>query len=254
MTTTHRITFSEESLAIALNLVQGLHELSADLIASEVFRQQSEVTPADNRHATYPTAEHDLDKAEGAQPDLDILHVGSPCTAGAVGRRQNEAEGGQPDLSTLRLQVAERGSLLEHWLQLSNPCNDNLSDLAKETRALLDSEHPSWQQAARDVLIERRRQIFKGYTAAHDDHYSLGELTSYAVAHALIATGTAPGWVYQAGICQWQVKTEAPRTMLITAAALLLAELERIDRAAESAGIEAELLRLRQMMMDVTND
>ncbi|MFW3895915.1 hypothetical protein [Pseudomonas bharatica] len=190
---------------------------------------------------------------EGCKPEIS-LRPDSSTAAGSVAHGLDKAEGEQPDLNSLRLQVAERGSLLEHWLQLANVCDDNLADLMKETRALLDQQRPTWERAAKDILAERRRQLWKGYSAAHDDLYSPGELSSYAAAFALIAGGAAPGWVYQAGISSWQVKTSDPRTMLVTSGALILAELERIDREAEKAATEAELLRLRQMTLDVTND
>ncbi|WP_158467774.1 hypothetical protein [Pseudomonas putida] len=154
----------------------------------------------------------------------------------------------------LQAQLAERESLREHWLQLADVSDSDLADLMKETHALLDSDRPEWARAAQDVLTERRRQIIKGYTADHDDQYSPGELSSYAAAFALVAGGAPLGWVYQTGICSWQVKTATPRSMLVTAGALILAELERVDRETQRANIECELLRLRQMTMDVTND
>ncbi|AIC18571.1 hypothetical protein EY04_06600 [Pseudomonas chlororaphis] len=40
---TQRIIFSETSLAHALSAVRGLHDLSSELMASEVFRQMSEL-------------------------------------------------------------------------------------------------------------------------------------------------------------------------------------------------------------------
>lgn len=255
-----------------------------DLVEAEGCKPEISIQPDSSPGAAGSVA-HDLDKAEGEQPDLNI-HAStsrpvswldpvsgraakSPsgryrvplCTFAELERLQqcliaavqgNEAM--HNETLALHARLAERESLLDHWLQLANVCDDSLTDLMKETRALLDSERPCWERTARDVLAERRRQIFKGYTPDHDDHYSLGELTGYAAAHALIATGTAPGWVYQAGICSWQVKVEDPRTMLITSAALIMAEVDRIDRETQRGEIEAELVRLRQMTMDVNND
>ncbi|WP_110968302.1 hypothetical protein [Pseudomonas huaxiensis] len=44
MTNTHRMTFTEESLAFALNQAHGLQDISTDLIAANVFRQRSGTT------------------------------------------------------------------------------------------------------------------------------------------------------------------------------------------------------------------
>ena len=121
--------------------------------------------------------------------------------------------------------------LLDHWLQLANVCDDRNTDLMLATRAMLDGTAPTWSKAASDLLAERRRQIeLKGYNSEHDDHYGCGELTAYAVVHALLATGTMRDWPHLDAICTWKVKDDEPRRMLIKAAALILAALESMDR------------------------
>lgn len=98
-------------------------------------------------------------------------------------------------------------------------------------------------QAARDVLAERSRQVEKeGWTPEHDDEHGRGEMALAAGAYAVTAaTGLelradeatyakasspirwpwAPRW--------W--KPTNPRRDLVKAAALILAEIERLDRA-----------------------
>ena len=94
--------------------------------------------------------------------------------------------------------------------------------------------HPSASPAARDVLAERRRQVTaEGWTLEHDDWYGCGELASAAAAYAL----SGAGWDKDSIIDYWPweltaFKAEFGRRSLIKAAALLLAEIERIDRAA----------------------
>ncbi|MDT4861230.1 hypothetical protein FQZ97_958280 [compost metagenome] len=92
--------------------------------------------------------------------------------------------------------------------------------------------------AARDVLAERQRQVeVEGWTAEHDDMYSHGEL---AIAAARYAQESArenqldscplprpSPWPWPA---KWW-KPGAPRRMLVKAGALILAEIERLDRA-----------------------
>jgi hypothetical protein len=102
-------------------------------------------------------------------------------------------------------------------------------------------------QAALDVLAERQRQMdVEGWTPAHDDcHYS-NELVAAAACYS--SHVVAREWVYrdrpenyreEPVPDDWPVnwddewwKPTNPRRDLVKAAALLLAEIERIDRAA----------------------
>jgi hypothetical protein len=101
-------------------------------------------------------------------------------------------------------------------------------------------------QAARDVLAERQRQVtVEGFTAQSDDTYDDGTLSSAAVAYASYAAdmihpfslgdgdrdreGRPPlSWPWARG---WW-KPVSPRRALVKAAALLLAEIEKLDRKA----------------------
>lgn len=102
-------------------------------------------------------------------------------------------------------------------------------------------------QAATDVLAERQRQIkVEGWTASHDDlEHVPGLLSSAAVCYALNAStwlrnpnasradyaGMSPinwtNWPWEEK--WWKPKNE--RRDLVRAAALILAEIERLDRA-----------------------
>jgi hypothetical protein len=95
-------------------------------------------------------------------------------------------------------------------------------------------------QAAKDVLAERRRQIeVEGWDAAHDDEHEggSGSLAKAAACYALAASEQASGWdgpfVKQPGLWPWEAQWWKPkdqRRNLVRAAALLLAEIERLDR------------------------
>lgn len=111
-------------------------------------------------------------------------------------------------------------------------------------------------RATQDVLAERRRQIsVEGWTPEHDDAHDKGELaasaacyaTSVSVASRFVANGTIPaseidaavgrceappGWPW--GPTWW--KPKGRRRDLVRAAALIIAEIERLDRAAEPEG------------------
>jgi hypothetical protein len=87
--------------------------------------------------------------------------------------------------------------------------------------------------ALKDVIAERRRQIkAEGWTAEHDDMHRSGDLAQAAATYALHATGH-----YGTRALTWPWKSEwwkptTPRSDLVKAGALILAEIERLDRAA----------------------
>ena len=99
-------------------------------------------------------------------------------------------------------------------------------------------------QAAKDVLAERRRQVeVEGCTPEHDDAHLEGELAMAAACYAQPApliehfpsgAFSPEGWPWPAA--WWKPKDR--RTDLIRAAALLLAEIERLDRAGGIGGTE----------------
>ncbi|MGF7053959.1 NTP pyrophosphatase (non-canonical NTP hydrolase) [Bosea sp. OAE752] len=88
--------------------------------------------------------------------------------------------------------------------------------------------------AIRDVVAERHRHVDKkGWTPAHDDEHDAGQMASAAAAYTLAAT--FPGRVDQwfKSFWPWERawwKPGTARRMLVKAAALLIAEIERIDR------------------------
>jgi len=111
--------------------------------------------------------------------------------------------------------------------------------------------------AALDVLAERKRQIdVEGWMPEHDDEHRNGEMTRAAVNYAGAA---ALCMILQSS--RYDAETEPPldnmghplawpfslawwkpglvRRMLVKAAALIIAEIERLDRAA--AKVEAEV-------------
>lgn len=106
-------------------------------------------------------------------------------------------------------------------------------------------------QAARDVLAERQRQInAEGWTPERDDEHDEGELCYAAAGYAVaasdhiqaIATGiddtltmdddtVSPPHTSDPWPADWTFKPCPPRRALVKSGALILAELERIDRA-----------------------
>lgn len=89
--------------------------------------------------------------------------------------------------------------------------------------------------AARDVLAERQRQISaEGWTLRHDDKYDMGQLSSAAGCYAMFTLAFPPGvparyWPWSS---EWWKRSQDQRRNLVKAGALILAEIERLDRAA----------------------
>lgn len=99
-----------------------------------------------------------------------------------------------------------------------------------------------------EIAAERRRQIeVEGFTSEHDDEHQRGEIAAAAAAYAEMATADRDyedGWiVYPDGIrsitvtppsiWRWEWKWWKPknrRADLIRAGALIVAEIERLDR------------------------
>ena len=97
-------------------------------------------------------------------------------------------------------------------------------------------------KAIEDVIAERQRQIkVEGWTAEHDDEHDPGELAAAGAAYAINAAdqlhpqsqgdgGNEPPSCWPWGRKWWKPKTA--RRDLIRAAALAIAEVEKMDRAA----------------------
>ena len=91
--------------------------------------------------------------------------------------------------------------------------------------------------AARDVLVERQRQISgEGWSTGHDDEHTESEMALAAACYACAAAGyrrsaMPPMWPWSEA---WW-KPANGRRDLVRAGALILAEIERLDRAALAA-------------------
>jgi len=128
------------------------------------------------------------------------------------------------------------------------PLSDEQIVSARDPNCPVCGQH-SFQMtpAALAVLSERQRQVLKeGWTFAHDDaDHDDGMLAAAGAAYTLAAADKLcpysqgdggfddkppPSWPGN-----WQWKPSDPRRMLVKAGALILAEIERLDRAIEAA-------------------
>lgn len=113
--------------------------------------------------------------------------------------------------------------------------------------ALYHDHRPRMPQATIDVLMERSRQIHReGWTEANDDEHTDGSLAKAAAAYSVVAIPVAANWP-TADIqptarrlwpwaFTWFKPTDARRN-LVKAGALILAEIERLDRASAKGGV-----------------
>ncbi|WCX21999.1 hypothetical protein KK214_16160 [Pseudomonas aeruginosa] len=94
-------------------------------------------------------------------------------------------------------------------------------------------------QAWLDVQAERRRQITaEGWTPEHDDEHDTGALASAAGCYAMFSLAYPAGdpsrfWPWDKS--WWKPSPDGRRNM-VKAGALILAEIERLDRVAASQG------------------
>lgn len=239
MNNTQRIIFTEASLSHALSAVKGLHDMSPELIADEVYRQVSGLTAAHDKPKTVWCGSGGLYQSRMAAVTNGEQLIAPAVVLGIQHSNDSTAE----SINLHLLQIAERScSLLEDWVQLAGVRDENLTDQIKETRRLLETHRPTWSVGVRDLLTERRRQVQEeGYTLERDDKYTEGQLASAASSYAFWADprgGSLDGhldyinaktpacWPW--GPEQWKPANQ--RLMLIKAGALILAELDRLDR------------------------
>jgi hypothetical protein len=97
-----------------------------------------------------------------------------------------------------------------------------------------ECEHTEQTAAVRDVLAERARQVeVEGWTPEHDDEHTDGSLAVAGACYALVDARDTIGGAWPWDFRWWKPTTQ--RRNLIKAGALILAEIERVDRASKKA-------------------
>lgn len=112
-----------------------------------------------------------------------------------------------------------------------NPDNPACTCDHEKSRLAIIAAEP----AVMDILAERIRQIsVEGYTPEHDDEHVDSEIAMLAAVYAM-PNHWQRNIEHAIGgpIHTWPVKRGPRRDQLIKAGALILAEIERIDRAAQ---------------------
>lgn len=100
------------------------------------------------------------------------------------------------------------------------------------------AHHQVRTTAAQDVLFERSQQIKAcGWTPEHDDKHSTEELAFAAACYVTAEPDEAPPEIWPWDTSWWKPKDR--RSNLVKAGALILAEIERLDRPADKASRHA---------------
>ncbi|WP_202863795.1 DUF3850 domain-containing protein [Burkholderia gladioli] len=183
-----------------------------------------------------------LDRKEIA--DMRPDHV-VPLYRGPVPADAGEAVASRPEVDRL-LAALERAVKAESALRaLVDECDNDLTvgweermrariddanRLLAPAEAMASADAAVLTAAARDVLAERARQIsVEGWTPEHDDQYVHQELERAAICYIVIGPNrmSPDDWPFHPKY--W--KPAEPRRELVKAAALLIAAIERLDRA-----------------------
>ena len=129
--------------------------------------------------------------------------------------------------------------------QLNSTMESWCVDRAESANRITELEASKLSAAASDVMSERHHQITaEGWTPESDDEYVSGEMAGAAACYAHHVN--ARGWVFKNRPDDYQSEIESsdwpwspewweptsPRRDLVKAGALIIAEIERIDRAA----------------------
>lgn len=135
------------------------------------------------------------------------------------------------------LEALDRITELSRALRQGGPAPEDLQELSDALEEAVAIAHdavaglPDPDAAIRSIAHERQRQIEgEGWTPERDDQYQQGELAKAAagyVLHVLADQSWRSIWPFAP---QW-FKPADPRRMLVKAGALVVAEIQRIDRA-----------------------
>lgn len=206
---------------------------------------------------------HERAVALGTDGVADVLHDAEVRARRGSMRLAHDATRKPEPAGFAGLTVEHVGQIRDFLLTAFDGMQDQLQAHARAAGVLTDGapEEPppmAWfSNAARDVLAERRRQVeVEGNGPEHDDTHDRGELALAAAAYLLqdfgvpvLSYGAVPllssldGSEHVIRLWPWELdwwKPKSRRRNLERAGALILAEIERLDRAtAERMRVES---------------
>lgn len=193
------------------------------------------------KHFTPATALAMLDELEALQSFRTAFNEWHDKTEWVQGDKRFDVikPWGKHRADVLKLYIDHLESKLEakeeqrsNWFHMAQKLGEDL-DAAEKCIAELEAR--AFNPAILDVIAERQRQqSVEGWTPEHDDEHSGGEMALAASSYALyahrkpIAPAIPFNWPWEP---EW-FKQQGARRDLVKAGALILAEIERIDRAA----------------------
>ena len=187
------------------------------------------------REAAEKATAFNLDTAQVKRGNDGYLEC--PCCEGA-GYVEEESDFCNIDGVALGVQfygIGEHHGLAESYLRAANPATvlALLDELEAAEKRIAELDVLTFCPASLDVMSERQRQrAVEGWTSERDDAYQNSELADAAACYAIHAHNqgfsTPAHWPWAPS---WWKQTN-PRRDLVKAGALILAEIERIDRAA----------------------
>ncbi|HFH4072957.1 TPA: hypothetical protein ACGJ06_002258 [Pseudomonas aeruginosa] len=231
----------EDQLKAALAEVAGLRSLLNSLLCyveRDIDRMRSDRDKSDNKEIYDRSISLAMERLKAAQNAVFTTEPGCD-TAVELAAQTTQAQHSVPEASE---QEKEQGWTLDYRFV------ERVTDLAASRTEYTTSMEATEQvllaarellaaapgkevpQAWLDVQAERRRQITaEGWTPEHDDLYCAAELPRAAAAYILNgANDEAPAiWPFSA---KWWKPRDA-RSNYVRAGALILAEIERLDRA-----------------------
>lgn len=189
-----------------------------------------------------PIIQADVDRArEVLFAHLEILPAGAP------GNALPTAWAAHVDAACTAIRSAPYGAFVPPAVveQMRHILLASSGVRVEQAKFFWENRPTSAAQALHDVMDERHRQMMvEGWTAKHDDEHGDGAM---AIAGACYALASEPVfqlgridfsalWKWTGWATQWW-KPKDKRCNLVRAAALLIAEIERMDRAAGKAGV-----------------
>lgn len=155
----------------------------------------------------------------------------------------DELDAKDKSISFLKDQLAQLANFNPDWDKLeaaTDSLREHMAELTAARKRIAELEARSFNPAILDVIAERQRQqSVEGWTPEHDNAYQNSELADAAACYAIHAHNqgfsTPAHWPWSP---DWWKQSGARRD-LIKAGALILAEIERIDRAA-GIGVKGE--------------
>jgi hypothetical protein len=156
-------------------------------------------------------------------------------------RATTALDSAEAEIADLRAALAKQGAsqyapmTYDEFFAEAKARGCKLPDNLSEILASHASNAGEYTAAARDVLAERRRQVgAEGWTVAHDDTHCNGEMAQAAACYAIKSAGLSAPAKFWPWSVHW-FKGSDPRRCLVKAGALILADIERIDRTAIAA-------------------